>query len=239
MKTKLKTYSKVQNRKNQKKHIPFIVPIVILLSVAALSGLIVAMTQKAMPKTPVVCLDAGHGGDDVGAIGESNRYEKDDNLKLTLLVAEKLKADNIRVILTRDDDTFISLDNRCKIANRKKATLFVALHRNSADSGSGVEIWAESSAPENGMLLADNILAKLDEVGISKNRGVKTGIISNANGDYYVNKHTDMPSCLVEMGFITSDDDNKLFDDNLDKYASAIADGICETLSVVFEDNKQ
>lgn len=220
-----------------KKILHIILPIIILVSVIAIVGLVISMTQSLGEKTPIVCLDAGHGGNDVGAIGSNDRYEKDDNLKLTLLVAEKLKDDGVKVILTRDDDTFISLGKRCDFANRKKATLFVALHRNSADSGSGVEIWVESSAPEEDMLLASSILAKLEDVGISKNRGVKTGIISNSNGDYYVNKNTKMPSCLVEMGFITSDKDNNLFDKKLAEYADAIASAIKETLSALSEDN--
>lgn len=221
------------------KHIHMLLPVVILLSVVAVTGLIVAMTAKSAPKVPIVCLDAGHGGDDVGAIGSGDRYEKDDNLKLTLLVADKLKADGIKVVLTRSDDTFISLQDRCNIANRKKSTLFVALHRNSADSGSGVEIWVESTAPEMDMMLAQNILDNLDSVGISKNRGLKTGIISNKDGDYYVNKNTDMPSCLVEMGFITNDKDNKLFDEKIDKYAAAVTDAIKETLTEISNNNKE
>lgn len=232
MKTELRPKNKV------KKSLHIITPVVILVTVAMLTALVVAMTQKAIPKSPVVCLDAGHGGDDVGAVGSQNRYEKDDNLRLTLLVAEKLKSDGIKVVLTRDDDTFISLEKRCDIANRKKAALFIALHRNSADSGSGVEIWVKSTAPQEDMLLASGILENLENVGISKSRGVKTGIISNADGDYYINKNTDMPSCLVEMGFITNDNDNDLFDEKLNEYASAIANGIIETLSSVRQDNK-
>ncbi len=44
--------------------------------------------------------------------------------------------------------------------------------------------------------------------------------------DYLVNSATDMPSCLVEMGFITTERDNELFDKNLEKYAAAVAEGI-------------
>ncbi len=181
-------------------------------------------------ETPTVCIDAGHGGDDVGAVlGE--RYEKDDNLRLAEAVKTELENKGVKVIMTRDSDEFISLEDRCRVANRKKADLFVALHRNSAESGNGVEIWVNSTPSETENELAGNILTELEKVGISSNRGVKSGYVGNSDGNYYVNKHTDMPSCLVEIGFITSVKDNTLFDDNLSEYASAVAEGIYSTLS--------
>ena len=82
------------------------------------------------------------------------------------------------------------------------------------------------------MLLAENIMESLGEVGLSKNRGVKGGIAGNGN-NYYVNKNTDMPSCLAEMGFITDDGANALFDKNLQSYAAAIADAVETTLGEI------
>lgn len=176
-----------------------------------------------------VCLDAGHGGEDCGAtFGE--RLEKDDNLQLTLLVRDKLQANGIKVYLTREDDTFLTLEERCQIANRKRCTLFVALHRNSAQSGSGVEMWVKNTPSDTEWALAENMLSALEDAGISKARGVKSGYAKNADGNYYVNAHTNMPSCLAEIGFITSDEDNVLFDENLDAYADAIAKGIIKKL---------
>ncbi len=176
-----------------------------------------------------VCLDAGHGGDDCGAVN-GERLEKDDNLRLTLLVRDRLQAQGIKVYLTRSDDTYLTLQERCDIANRKKCTLFVALHRNSAESGSGVEMWVKNTPSDTEWALAENMLNGLSEVGISKARGVKSGYAKNADGNYYVNAHTDMPSCLAEIGFITSDKDNELFDENIEAYAEAIAEGILKTL---------
>ncbi len=192
-----------------------------------LAVVIVAVSVFFPPKADVI-IDPGHGGSDVGA-QHDGRNEKDDNLELALLVAEKLKDSGVKVKLTRDDDTFISLENRCKFANRRRAELFVSLHRNSAESGKGVEIWISSDEPQKDSQLAENILQNLDMVGISKNRGVKSGY-AQGNGNYYVNSHTDMPSCLAEIGFITSETDNALLDKNLEKYAEAIAEAIKESL---------
>ncbi len=175
---------------------------------------------------PRICIDAGHGGSDVGAEYEG-RYEKDDNLRLALAVGEALEENGIDVIYTREDDVFVSLEDRAKFANRKRATCFVSLHRNSAETDvSGVEIWINSSPLAAETQLANNILDEIDKVGFGDNRGVKRGYQGNPFSNYHVNSATDMPSCLVEMGFITTKQDNELFDKNLDEYAAAIAEGI-------------
>lgn len=202
----------------------------IKIAVVGLVAIIIAVSVVAgiLGDTARVVIDPGHGGDDVGA--EFNgRYEKDDNLALALLVKEKLDGMGIDAVLTRKTDKFITLEKRCSIANKKKAELFVSLHRNSAEGAKGVEIWIKDDSPEADRALADSILEKLDEAGISENRGVKAGYARSDGKNYYVNSHTDMPSCLVELGFINSETDNKLFDENLDEYAQAIADGIAET----------
>lgn len=203
----------------------------IKIAVVGLFAIIIAVSVVAgiLGDTARVVIDPGHGGDDVGA--EFNgRYEKDDNLALALLVIEKLDDMGIDAVLTRKTDKFITLEKRCSIANKKKAELFVSLHRNSAEGAKGVEIWIKDDSPEADRALADSILEKLDEAGISENRGVKAGYARSDGKNYYVNSHTDMPSCLVELGFINSETDNELFDEKLNEYAQAIADGIADTL---------
>ena len=203
----------------------------IKIAVIGLIAVIVAVAVVAsiLGKPVQVVIDPGHGGKDVGA-EYNGRYEKDDNLALALLVNEKLREKGIETAMTRSKDKQISLENRCKFANFKKAELFVSLHRNSADGAKGVEIWISSDSPKEDESLAENILNALDNAGISQNRGVKSGY-ARGDGDYYVNSHTDMPSCLVELGFINSDTDNALYDEKLDEYATAIAEAIAKSLS--------
>lgn len=177
-----------------------------------------------------VVIDPGHGGSDVGAVFEG-RYEKDDNLRLALAVENSLEKRGISVKMTRDDDTFISLDDRCSAAEKCEAELFVSLHRNSADSAGGVEIWINSDSETEDKALAESILKCIEQVGITENRGVKSGY-ARGSGDYFVNKHTSMPSCLVEFGFINNTEDNRLLDEKLDEYADAIAEAIISNLSV-------
>lgn len=185
-----------------------------------------------------VVIDAGHGGDDVGAISPSGtRFEKDDVLEMALLVKNRLESfGNINVVMTRSDDTFISLDQRCEVANSICADLFVSIHRNSADIGNGVEIWINSENNSDDALLAQKILSKFSSDTITQSRGVKQGYRDDKGNEhnYYVNSATQMPSCLVELGFITDDSDNLLFDRYKEEYAKAIAQGIVDAAKVLY-----
>ncbi|MBQ7132409.1 MAG: N-acetylmuramoyl-L-alanine amidase [Oscillospiraceae bacterium] len=184
-----------------------------------------------------VVIDAGHGGDDAGAVDpQGTRYEKDDVLEIALLVESELaEYGDINVVMTRSDDTFLSLDERCAVANDIDADLFVSIHRNSADIGNGVEIWINSENNSDDKLLAQKILSKFPSESISQSRGIKEGYRDDNGNEhnYYVNSATTMPSCLVELGFITDENDNLLFDGYKNEYAKAIADGIIDAANVL------
>ena len=107
-------------------------------------------SNQAAGKEFVVVLDAGHGGKDIGAVDNGAR-EKDINLSVALKVGEllKKKMKDTKVVFTRDDDTFVSLQGRADIANKSKAVLFVSIHTNSVDksnknrkSVSGTSVYA-------------------------------------------------------------------------------------------------
>ncbi len=184
-----------------------------------------------VPDEKTICIDPGHGGGSSGAV-LGNRYEKNDTLKLSLLVRDILTDRGYTVVMTRDKDSDVSLDERCKIANKARASLFVSIHRNSSSSSSatGMEMWVHSSNPTDDVLLAQNILDCLETVGISDNRGIHRGYRDGASMNYYINRNTKMPSVLAEIGFISNTNDNKNYDENIEKYAKAIADGIEMTL---------
>ena len=211
---------------------------IIMSTTTDVSGM--AVPVQAEPDELIVVIDPGHGGVDDGATNkEVTRFEKDDNLRLALATRDAFnrKYPDVRVIMTRETDDFISLDDRCAIANNANADFYISLHRNSAETGSGIEIWINNSAGgDNSVdsLLAHYIMEWLEQVGISKNRGIKSGFRnseSNGGTNYYVNLNTHMPSCLVEMGFMTSDADNKNFDEHCDAYGNAIASAVMEMIS--------
>ena len=179
----------------------------------------------------IVCLDAGHGGDDVGAVStDGKRYEKDDNLALTLKVRDELELLGIKTVLTREEDKTVSLRDRCRIANKKRCDLFVAIHRNSSDSGTGIEAWISKREKEDERSTAKKLTKQLSELTGLQDRGVKNGYRDRTANNYYVNANTNMPSILLEVGFISSDEDNRAFDENIDKMAIEIAKVIYDSL---------
>lgn len=107
----------------------YIRPLIILLAVL-LAGLYSPIAARDF----VVVIDAGHGGKDAGALGEKNN-EKSVNLavakKLSSLFNKEMK--DVKVVMTRDDDTFVTLQGRADIANKAHADLFISIHANSID----------------------------------------------------------------------------------------------------------
>ncbi len=229
--------------RTNRKHINFAIPLVMLF-VLALSSVVALLSvggEKTVyyfnsltftPNPKTICIDPGHGGSSSGATGnKGKRLEKNDTLRLSLKVRDELESRGYTVVMTRDSDTDISLEERCKVANRSKASLFVSIHRNSSTgNGSGCEAWIHSLDPSDDRLLAQNILDSLSLMGADVTRGVHTGYREGKDKNYYVNRCSKMPSVLAEIGFITSKKDNTQFDENLNELAVAIAGGIETTL---------
>ena len=173
-----------------------------------------------------VCIDAGHGGSDPGASG-SDRTEKDDTLAAALALQQAMEARNITVVMTRSDDTALTLQERVACAEKNNANLFLSLHRNVAEAGNGIEIWIAQQCSATSHALADRVHTNLLAVGVQNDRGIRTGTQSG-NGDYYVLSHTTMPAVLIELGFMQDEEDNNLFDRHLTDYTDAIANAVVE-----------
>jgi N-acetylmuramoyl-L-alanine amidase len=99
-------------------------------SVAVAPGRIPTPSRPA--SMPTIVLDAGHGGRDSGAVGQSGAHEKTVTLRVARLVADSLRRDGFRVVMTRNDDRFLELEDRVRIARDANADLFISLH---ADAG--------------------------------------------------------------------------------------------------------
>lgn len=172
-----------------------------------------------------IMLDAGHGGRDPGAV-YNGRQEKDDNLRLVLALGEILQDSGVDVEYTRTTDIYQSPYEKAMIANNAGVDYFVSIHRNSFPTDnvvSGVESLVYNLSGIK-LEMAENINAQLEAVGFI-NLGVK------ARPNLVVLRRTTMPAVLVEVGFINSNIDNQLFDENFDAIAQAIANGILETLN--------
>ena len=172
----------------------------------------------------LVVLDAGHGGENPGAV-YNGRQEKDDALALTLAVGQILEANGINVYYTRDEDIFEAPLQKAQEANQTGADYFVSIHRNSSPTPNqytGIETLVYNRYGEAARL-AYNINEELEAVGF-ENQGV------NERTNLAVLRRTQMPAVLVEVGFINTDADNVLLDARFQEVAQAIADGILETV---------
>ena len=171
-----------------------------------------------------VMIDAGHGGFDNGASFDG-RSEKNDTLNLALAVGNILENNGVDVLYTRTTDVYQSPNEKANIANRSDASYFVSLHRNSSETPntySGVQtlVYADAGIPA---LFAQNINRELEKVGY-ENLG------TSVRPNLAVLRGTDMPAALVEVGFINTAKDNRLFDLKFPEIAQAIANGILDTI---------
>jgi N-acetylmuramoyl-L-alanine amidase len=125
-----------------KKSPPIIKPMPVVTPVIKKSPTIV--TAPAQKNQRTIVIDAGHGGMDAGAMGARRTMEKDINLEVAKALAKQLsKEKNVRVLLTRDSDVFIPLEQRTEFANSANADLFVSIHCNSSIStkNTGFEVY--------------------------------------------------------------------------------------------------
>ena len=167
-------------------------------------------------------LDAGHGGRDPGAV-YNGRQEKIDTLSLTLAIGQILQERGIDVLYTRTTDIYESPYQKAMEANEAGVDFFISIHRNSFPQDNAVSGVESLVYDKSGIKLemAENINEQLEGIGFV-NLGVK------ARPGLVVLRRTKMPAVLVEVGFINSDTDNMLFDDNFSDIALAIAEGILD-----------
>ena len=177
-----------------------------------------------------VVLDPGHGGSDSGAIG-GGYYEKTLNLEVAKLVAEKLTKKNVYVYMTRSKDTTVSLEDRTNYSNEINPDIYVSIHTNSTvqEDSYGVETHYYK---DDSYSLAQLIHSKFASSKNLKKWDTKDrGVIKSR---FYVINHTEAPSVLIEIGFIsnTQEREKLLTKERQEQIADSIADGILEYLKV-------
>lgn len=216
-----------------------------------------------------VVIDAGHGGKDLGALGTKGLQEKDLVLDIAKRVAKRLRAQSMQVVMTRSDDTFVSLDERTLIANEIRGDLFLSIHANATPTKNvhGIETYflslestdAEASAVasrENESfaserdatsplsddpltaILGDLVMtehlvesdqfAKLAQEKLAAIDGVPSRGVKQA--PFVVLMGVQMPASLVEIGFITNEDEEKKLraDEHREEIAKQLVAAILE-----------
>ncbi len=174
-----------------------------------------------------VCIDAGHGGRDPGAVGTDpfRLAEKKVTLEISRALEQELEERGHRVVMTRRTDRTLGLQPRARFANRLRADLFVSVHANAAASATaeGMEVYHFPESRE-GRAVARAVLESLvTAFPDHRNRGVK-------EANFTVLRETTMPAILIETEFITNPRQLEFLSDpeNQEALAEAAADGIEE-----------
>lgn len=204
-----------------------------------------------------ICLDPGHGGNDSGAIGVNNVYEKNLTLKIAQYCKQELEKYNCHVVMTRTGDTNPSLEDRANFAKSQGAQYLISIHLNSAAGGGavGAEVYYPNThwRPDisaNGKNVAQAIQSQLVSLGLY-DRGIKFRTIDtniypdpfryddSSVADYYGiirnAKYNGLTGMIIEHCFINnvSDYNNYLNSDaKLQKLGVADANGIVSALGL-------
>lgn len=174
----------------------------------------------------VVVVDAGHGGKDEGTSWD-NIKEKDLVLDMALMLKEELESLGITVIMTREDDTFLSLESRAEAANEINADLFISVHIDYFEDDSSISgltcHYMEGS--KSGETLASDLSEYLRKSEVTEVR-------NTIGSDFRVLAKTEMPALLIETGFLSNAGDRKnLTDTNFQKkLMNSIAEGIYDVI---------
>lgn len=214
----------------------------LLFALAVLAGLLFAgdkvrtyvSVQQENVRRNLVVLDPGHGGKDPGKVGADEELEKDINLAISLKVREKLEEDGMEVVMTREEDIMLSdgdadnkkledLNSRIGIINEQQPAIAVSIHQNSysdpAVRGAQVFYFTHS---DKGKQAAEALQKELLEFDQENTRDIK------ANDTYYLLKKTEVPTVIVECGFLSCPGEAELLTDEAyqEELAGAIAKGI-------------
>ncbi|WP_244535731.1 N-acetylmuramoyl-L-alanine amidase [Lentibacillus halodurans] len=172
-----------------------------------------------------IVLDPGHGGRDPGASGISHEQEKNFTLTVAKVVAQKLRNAGATVILTRSDDTYVSLEERVNISQAYRTDAFISLHYNAFPittiNGTSAHYYQMGKEYK----LAQNIQSALDKHTELNSRGVKQDA-------YHVLRENEDVSVLVELGYITSPYDLPVI--QTENHQSNVADAIVEGVQNYF-----
>lgn len=172
-----------------------------------------------------ICLDAGHGGKDPGAVNKALGYnESHATLSIVKKIQDVLLYNGYQVKLTRDTDVYIPLTERCQISNTFGADAFISIHLNSYSDpkSNGMEVLRYPVVGDTTKRLATSVHKHLLAVTGFRDRGIKE------RSDLTVLKKTGAPAILVECGFISnSEEAKKLFDPDFQmQVAHAILAGV-------------
>ena len=193
------------------------------------SGQIAPPDESDIPvvaeKKGIVVLDPGHGGGDPGC-GPTGALEKDVVLSIAMILKEKLEEKDVEVVMTRDTDKGVSLEDRTIIANDAQADLFISIHCNAFEGkASGLECYYHD----------DDVAKQMasDVTSAAASQGIRTREVRSQG--YQVLRGTKMPAVLVEVGFLTDETERTqlLTQEHQTKLADAMLSAALASLETV------
>lgn len=176
-------------------------------------------------KNKTIVIDAGHGGQDVGAIGASGTFEKDITSKTAQELKQELTMLGAEVILTRMDDEYISLNSRTSLANMARTDAFISIHYNSVPELSDVTGIGTYYYQDQNKKLANLIQQEIIREVDASDRGI-------AFEDFQVLRQNFKPAVLVELGFISNQGKEELLLTNA--YQKKLVSGMVNGLEKYF-----
>lgn len=172
-----------------------------------------------------IMIDAGHGGKDPGAVSSTGFYEKEATLSTAKILQKRLQDAGANVLMTRSDDTFISLNDRVYLTHKANADAFISIHYDAieiANTMSGTTTYYYS---ENELDLATTVNEYLAANGPLTNNGIRSA-------EYFVLKNNAQPSILLELGYLNSDLDASVV--NTQAYQATVVEAIYQGLRDYF-----
>lgn len=185
----------------------------------------VSKETKSNKNKTVIVIDPGHGGEDPGKVGSNDVLEKDLNLQIAKKVISRLKKKGIEIVTTREDDNVPTakkkdLEQRIQLINDTNPKLTVCIHQNSFPEASvkGAQVFYYTPN-ETAKEAAGIVQEELRTVDPENQRQIK------ANDTYYMLKHTNVPTIIVECGFLTNPEEAEKLTN--EEYQDQLADAIC------------
>ena len=189
--------------------------------------------KKAKKDQVVIVVDPGHGGEDPGKVGVNDVLEKDLNLQIAKKVKKLLEEAGIKIVMTRTNDKVPDakkedLNQRVQLINDTKPKLALCIHQNSYPDAKikGAQVFYHTITPE-AEDVASIVQEQLRTVDPTNTRQIKE------NDTYFMLKNTQVPTIIVECGFLTNPDEaTKLTqEDYQDKLAQAICEGVVKWMN--------
>jgi len=202
-------------------------------------------TPTEMDNVKLILIDPGHGGIDGGAMSKRGTVEKHLNLNISLKVRAKLKDLGYQVIMTREEDKGLytnrgdinamkreDLNNRCVMKKNSNCDLFISIHQNFFVDSScyGPQVWHSRNGKSY-------IFAHIIQENLNSDLGYNKRIEKLAGNDYKILRcYTDIPSLIVECGFITNPKEEEMLKTEI--YQDKIASSIVKSIKEYYDSNQ-